>query len=565
MNDFLIKNALIVDGMGGPAFIGNLAIKESLITDISQTESNAKNTIDAEGLAIAPGIIDGHTHYDAQITWDPFATPSTAHGVTTAVIGNCGFTIAPCRPNQRELIMSNLTHVEGMSLEALRSGICWEFETFSEYLNMLERKGVGLNIAAYFGHSSLRTYVLGAEASQRASTKKEINQMAKLMCDAMESGALGFASSTNEPHNGERGLPMPSRLANSAEFSSILKAMRQSGRGLYMLTKGMKTSIAELESLSAETSAPVLIAAMFHSELMPNAVFEELNKMEEARQRGHQLIPQTSCCPLVMDFTLENPYLFEGLAAWNPAMKSKDQSDLKSIYADPDFIEKVEAELDSTNSGLFNGEWERVNLVEALLSEHKQYEGYSLKKRAKELGTTPLRLMLEISLKEDLKTLFSAKLLNTDESGVTQLLKRQEAHIALSDAGAHLNFLCDAGFGLHLLGHWVRDKKVLSLEHAVKRLTAQPAALFGFRNRGILSSGKIADLLLFDPNKVGRGKKIRVNDLPTGASRLITEPAGVHGVWVNGKQIVDKKGLMDDAPLAGKVMRSFEDSRLITS
>ena len=165
MNDLLIKNAMIVDGMGGPAFIGNLAIKESLITDISQTESNAKNTIDAEGLAIAPGIIDGHTHYDAQITWDPFATPSTAHGVTTAVIGNCGFTIAPCRPNQRELIMSNLTHVEGMSLEALRSGICWEFETFSEYLNMLERKGVGLNIAAYFGHSSLRTYVIGAEAS----------------------------------------------------------------------------------------------------------------------------------------------------------------------------------------------------------------------------------------------------------------------------------------------------------------------------------------------------------------------------------------------------------------
>lgn len=239
MADLLIRGALLVDGTGAPARRGDLAVTAGRISAVGdRLDETAAETIDAGGLALAPGIIDGHTHYDAQLTWDAFACPSPALGVTTAVIGNCGFTIAPCRPQDRERTMRNLTHVEGMALEALEAGIRWEFESFPDYMAMLERRGLGLNVAAYFGHSSLRTWVLGPAASERAATDDEIAQMAALVREAMAAGAVGFASSTNEPHNGEGGVPMPSRLADRREFAALLAAMRESGRGLYMLTRG---------------------------------------------------------------------------------------------------------------------------------------------------------------------------------------------------------------------------------------------------------------------------------------------------------------------------------------
>ena len=363
MHDLLVRNALIVDGTGAPATRGSLAVRGTAISAVgADVSGSAAATIDADGLAIAPGIIDGHTHYDAQITWDAFARPSPALGVTTAVIGNCGFTIAPCRPADREPTTKNLTHVEGMSLSALTAGIRWEFETFPEYM---ARRGVGLNVAAFFGHSSLRTYVLGADASARAASDDEIARMAQLVREAMAAGAVGFGSSTNEPHNGEGGVPMPSRLAETKEFVALLSVMREGGRGVFMLTKGLATSIDELEALAAATGAPTLIAAMFHSSRSPDAVFDQFAEMAAARARGHRLYPQTSCCPLEMDFTLAEPYVFEGLAAWRPAMAAKDRRQLSAVYADPAFRKAVGAEIAAERGGLFNGEWDKVHLVEA--------------------------------------------------------------------------------------------------------------------------------------------------------------------------------------------------------
>lgn len=560
MYDFIITNALIVDGTGAEAYRGSVAVSGATIAAVgSDVAGAASTTVDAEGLALAPGIIDGHTHYDAQITWDAFARPSPALGVTTAVIGNCGFTIAPCRPDDRELTMRNLTHVEGMSLAALEDGIDWGFETFPEYMDMLERRGLGLNVAAYFGHSSLRTYVLGREASERAASDDEIARMAALVREAMAAGAVGFASSTNEPHNGEGGVPMPSRLADRKEFAALLTAMRAGGRGLYMLTKGAATSIDELESLAAETGAPTLVAAMFHSSSSPDAVFDNLAAMAAARARGHPVIPQTACCPLEMDFTLGFPYLFEGLAAWKPAMEAHDKAALTAVYADPGFRRSVADEIAATRNGLFNGAWDKVTLVEAATPAYAALDGRPLDALAAEAGKSPLELMLDIGLAEDLGTTFTAQLLHTDEAAVTRLLRAPEAHIALSDAGAHLTFLCDAGFGLHLLGHWRRDRGVMSLEAAVHRLTGQPAALFGMRDRGVLAPGKAADLLLFDPETVGRSPRYRVADLPAGASRLTTDARGLHGVWVNGRKVADDTGMVADAPLAGRLLRAFDD------
>ncbi|HJS30628.1 MAG TPA: amidohydrolase family protein, partial [Alphaproteobacteria bacterium] len=551
MHDLVIRNALIVDGTGAAPFHGDLAVAHGKIAAVGGKLGPGRETIEADGRALAPGIIDGHTHYDAQITWDAFADPSPALGVTTIVIGNCGFTIAPCRPEDRDLTMRNLTHVEGMSLDALRAGIRWEFESFAEYLAMLERNGVGPNVAAFVGHSSLRTFVLRDDAAKRQAREDEIEAMRSLVQGAMAAGAVGFATSTNEPHNGENGIPMPSRLADDRELRALVTAMGESRRGAFMLTKGAKTTIPYLETLAADSRRPVVIAAMFHSNTSPDSVFEGLAQINAARARGNMLYAQISCCPLTMDFTLASPYLFEGLETWKPAMEAHGAA-LAAVYRDDGFRRRVREELQAARGQrVFNSEWDKLHVVATAREENRRLEGRSIDDIARETGKHPLDCMLDLGLGESLETAFTAQLLNNDERAVARLLREPDAHIALSDAGAHLTFLCDAGFGLHLIGHWGRELGVLTLEEAVRRLTSQPARIFGIADRGRLAPGLAADLILFDPARIGRGPKRRVFDLPAGAPRLTTSAVGLDGVWVNGKMIADADGLRADAPCAG--------------
>jgi N-acyl-D-aspartate/D-glutamate deacylase len=557
MHDLLIRDALILDGLGGEPFHADLAVVDGRIAAIGRGLGVARETIAADGLALMPGIIDGHTHYDAQVTWDPWVDPSPALGVTTVVIGNCGFTIAPCREADRDLTMRNLTHVEGMSLEALRAGINWEFETFPEYLAMLERRGVGANVAAFVGHSSIRTYVLRDDASRRAATGDEIARMAALVREAMAAGAFGFASSTNEPHNGENGVPMPSRLADEREFRALVGAMAEARRGLFMLTKGATTEVSFLASLAAESRRPVLVAAMLHNPIEGGRVFEQVEAMKEAAARGAIVVPQVSPCPLTMEFTLESAYPFESFASWHPAMEASGAA-LRRLYADASFRDNVKTELVRTRGQrLFNSEWEKVHVVEAAGPESRSLEGKSIAELAAAAGKDPLDCLLDLALAEDLGTLFTAQLLNADEAAVGRLVADPATHVALSDAGAHLTFFCDAGYGLHLLGHWSRALGVLPLETAVWKLTGQPARLFGIGDRGALKPGFAADLLLFDPATVGRGPKRRVFDLPAGARRLTTPALGVEGVWVNGIRVADATGIRPGIALPGKVLRNF--------
>lgn len=557
MHDLVIKSALILDGTGAEPRIGSIAVDGGRISSVGRDPGAARETVDAGGLALMPGIIDGHTHYDAQLTWDPFADPSTTLGVTTVVIGNCGFTIAPCRPEDRDLTMRNLTHVEGMSLEALRTGISWDFESFPEYLAMLDRQGVGPNVAAFVGHSSVRTFVLREDAAMRAATDAEIDRMASLVREAMRAGAVGFATSTNEPHNGEGGIPMPSRLADDRELRALVKAMGEDGNGVFMLTKGSMTSVPYLETLAADSGRPVLIAAMLHDNTNPERVFEGVAQMSAARLRGHRLYAQVSCCPLTMEFTLESPYLFESIDSWKPAMQAHGEA-LRRVYADAAFRTRVKEDLVRLRGmRLFNSEWDKVHLVEVRRPERRDLEGQSIAELATAQGCHPLDWMLDFALEEDLQTLFTAGLKNSDETAVAKLITDPAAHVALSDAGAHLTFLCDAGFGLHLLGHWSRDLGVMPLEMAVQKLTSQPAKIFGIKDRGTLTPGAHADLLLFDPKAVGRGRNRRVHDLPAGAARLVSPAIGVHGVWVNGTQIVDSAGKLLSERRPGRVLRDF--------
>ena len=478
--------------------------------------------------------------------------------MTTAVIGNCGFTIAPCRPQDRELTMRNLTQVEGMSFEVLQRGVRWEFETFAEYLVQLRRSGCAINLAAYVGHSSLRTYVMGAAANQRAATADEIAQMAALVREAMAAGAVGLASSTSPAHNGAGGAPMPSRLASDDEHLALIEAMGAGGRGVYMVTKGAQMPVALLEQMAARARRPVMIAAMLHNSTNPRAVFADLDAISAANQRGHRLIGQVSCCPLTMEYTMASPYPVEGLASWKPALGLQGKR-LCAVLASPAFRQGVRDELAAPSAfRLFNGEWDKVHVVEVAQPRHRELEQRSVHDVAQRVGKDPLDAMLDLALDEDLATIFTAQLLNSDEAAVARLLNHPHSLISLSDAGAHLTFFNDAGFGLHLLGHWVRECGAMRLQDAVRRLTHQSAEIFGLPGRGLLREGYAADLLLFDPATVGRGRSHRVFDLPGGAPRLHTDAVGVHGVWVNGEQVADADGVRDDAPLAGHVIIEFQ-------
>ena len=557
--DTLIQNALVFDGSGAEPAVQDLAVHQGKIVGIGPNLSfTSDHCVNASGLALMPGIIDSHTHFDAQITWDSFIRPSPALGVTTAIIGNCGFAIAPCRPKDRELTMRNLTQVEGMSLQVLQHGIDWDFESFPEYLAMLRKKQCAINLAAYIGHSSVRTWVMGEEANKREATASEIAEMAQLVREAMAAGAIGFATSTSPAHNGEGGFPMPSRLASDEEMMQLTLAMSSQGGGVYMVTKGGQMPVSFLESLAAASKRPVMVAALLHNSTNPNGVFNDLKAITEANQRSHKLTGQVSCCPLSMDFTFASAYPVEGLRSWKPAL-GLQHAELKTCLASFEFRAKVKEELSQAATfRLFNSEWEKVHVVETFKPENQVYEQQSIAALASQAGLDPLDFALNLALEEDLRTVFTAMLLNSDTDAVAKMLNHPHSLVSLSDAGAHLTFFNDAGFGLHLLGYWSRDMGAMSLSQAVHQLTAQPAEILGLKNRGLLREGYAADLLLFDPQTVGRGPKKRVFDLPLGAPRLHTDAVGVHGVWVNGQLIADQNGMLENTPLAGELITEFQ-------
>lgn len=558
MHDLVIENARIIDGTGAPAYRGSIAVDGGVITAIGTSMGAARERVNAEGLTLTPGIIDNHTHYDAQITWDPWVSPSPALGVTSVIMGNCGFTVAPCRPADRGNIVRNLTHVEGMSLAALEAGMQWQFESFPEYLGFLDRRGVGVNVAVFVGHSSVRTWAMGADAPDRAATDAEIETMRGLVREALAAGAVGFSTTTSSQHNGEGGRPMPSRLATFRETELLASELSTVGRGVLMMTKDPKQRVADVEGWAVAAGRPFVVAALFHSNVTPEAVFDDLAAMHEAKARQCDIRGAVSPCPLTMEFTLKAPYVFEGLTAWRPAMEAKDDSSYRALLASPAFRESLHQELAIPKPRLFDGRWNLVTILKTRDAKNAHLEGKSVAEAAAAAGKRPFDFLLDLGLEENLETYFIAALLNTDDAALGRMLNDSRSVISLSDAGAHLEFFCDAGFALHVLGHWVRDRKLMTIERAIHRMTGEQAALFGLRGRGRIAPGFAADLFLFDAATVGRGPSRRVNDLPAGASRLVSPAVGVEGVWVNGERVADAKGPRPDAALKGKVLREFD-------
>jgi N-acyl-D-aspartate/D-glutamate deacylase len=554
MHDLVIRNARISDGLGNALVEGDLAVEKGRIAAIGRVPDKSRETVDAGGMVLAPGVIDVHTHYDAQLTWDATCSPSPALGVTTVVIGNCGFGIAPATPETREQILANLSVVEAMSLETLKAGVRWGFESFGEYLALLRRQGSYPNVAAYASHSTIRTVVMGADASKRAATKDEIARMAAILRDAVKSGAMGLGSSTFENHNGAGGVPVPSRLAADDEFRALAKIIGEFGVGSMMATCGERTTIPFFEELATLSGRPTVFAALLYNSAQPERAPGISAAAAAARARGTPVYTQASCQPLSMDFTLLSPYPMLMLEGWP---QTNESATLARIYADPAFRRTARDDLARPRATrLFNGVWDRVEITVAAKPANRALEGRTVAEIASERGADPFDTFLDIGLADGLGTTFTAKLLNAEEDKVGELLAVEGNLVSLSDAGAHHTFFCDAGFGMYFLGHWVREKKRFTLPQAIKKLSSDLADIYGLPDRGKLVPGAWADMILFDPAAIRVGKTERVTDLPAGGARLIRRAPGLLGTWVNGVRVFDGSGYTRVTP-PGAILTEF--------
>jgi len=540
MLDVLIRNAKILDGTGAKAFQADVGVREGSITAVGSTDEPARKTVDAGGLALMPGMVDVHTHYDAQITWDPTLSPSVSLGVTTVVMGNCGFGIAPCPPRLRETLLRNLSVVEGMDVDALLAGTRWDFETFPQYLDMLERSRPQANVAVLAQHSTIRTAVMGEEASTRkAPTPAELTQLKRLVAEAMDAGAAGFASSFSPNHSGWGGRPMPSTVASDEELRTLVGVLGEKQRGIFVMATGPRATPEFMESLAADTGRPAFIVTVLtmYNQAQPERALQMYERCASAIARGREVYIHANCQPLSFDFTLREPYLLYSHDAFDP-VKAAQPEVRGEIYGKREFRERLRQNFREPKQGiLFYGDWSQM-----------ERDGVPVTELAKREGKDPLDYVFDLPLDVQLV----AKLYQNDDAGVAPLLKHPAGVIALSDAGAHLIYFCDAGYGLHFLSHWVRETGTFTLEEGVRRLTSDPAQKYRIPQRGQIKPGYRADLVLFDPQKVGVSGLRRVKDMPGGSTRMLRDPIGVHGLWVNGQNLTSA----EQGP--GEVLRRFE-------
>jgi N-acyl-D-amino-acid deacylase len=566
--DIKITGGFIVDGTGAAGRNGDLGIRDGRVVALGDAPDAATRTIAADGMVVAPGFVDIHTHYDAQVMWDPMMTISPWHGVTSVVVGSCGFGVAPTKPEHRRLILRILERVEAMSLAALEAGLGaeWPFETFREYLDAIETRGTAINIGVMAGHTPVRLNVMGEAAVERAATADETAAMKALVIDAMRAGALGFATSVSPIHIGYGGKPVPSRLADTAEMDAMAAALAEVGRGVFHYNGSREPAFDRHAELQRISGRPFTWTALLAGQLGRGGHRKSLERAAADARAGLPIVPQVACRPIVSEWNFATPVILDTWALFAPVRAATSEEAIKRIYADPAFRAAFRDEIAGRggrdaafSGGSREGESRRQSFKLSEISfcpAHPELEGRRLFDLAAERGVHPCDLALDLALESDLKARLRTPIVNFDEDEVEELITDPNVVIGLGDGGAHMSQLCDACYATHLLGHWVRERKALGLERAVHMLTGRTAALYGITDRGRLAVGMPADIVVFDPAAVGAGPLERVHDLPAAADRLISMPRGIAAVLCNGQVLPAPGEASPRGALPGRLLRA---------
>src|SRR5215813_7787652 len=555
--DLIIRGGTVVDGTGTPGYRADVAIAQGRIVEVGKLRDSAERVIDADGLIVAPGFIDPHTHYDAQICWDPLVTCSSWHGVTTVVMGNCGVGLAPCKPAEREVAAWNLVHVEAIPYEVLNKGITWDWETFPQYMDAAQRRGLGINVGFLAALSPFRHFAMGEEAMSRAATEAETAQIRTLLRETIAAGAFGFSLTVMPQHVGYKGQPLACRLASHDELRSYAGVLREAGHGVIEIALTRQPSglsdqeYTLLDLLSHTSERPVTWLNLRDRDDAPDAWSETLTKAAPLLERGCR--PQVAARPLIIEFNLRNPFLFGSMKSIKPAFADKAVDAQKKLYGDPGFRKRFREELGRRK--VLGDIWDRAKIKEATKPSLKSNEWKSINEIARERAADPLDVFFDLALEDDLNLIYMMPLLDVNEERVARKFGDPRTMIGISDGGAHVDMLCNAGYPTYLLGHFVRGRQALTLEHAVKRITSEPARFFGMRDRGELRPGLAADLAIFDFDRIDSPERPETRfDFPGGGRPLVTQAQGIEYTIVTGT-ILYERGTHTGA-LPGTVLRS---------
>lgn len=569
MLDCIIKDGTLVDGTGSPRRQADIGIRAGRVVDIGKVTESARQTIDAGGKVVAPGFVDIHTHYDAQAFWDPSLTPSSLHGVTTVVGGNCGFSIAPLSADAGPYLMRMLSRVEGMPLEALEAGVPWDWRSFGEYLDRLDGR-LAINSGFLVGHSALRRVVMGEAAVGKQASDTELNEMSRLLHESIAAGGLGFSSSQAPTHNDGDGQPVPSRHATREELVALAGVLRDhQGTSLEFIPTVGLFSDNHKELMAAMSCAANRVLNWNVLNVVggaPDLYRSQLTASDYAREHGGEVIALTLPQPMGLRLNLISGFVLDALPGW-AAVIALPLEERKKAFADPAVRAKLDAGANSDEAGIFRffGWWGNYNVDETFKPENSRYRGRNIGEIAAELGKSPFDTMLDLALSEDLKTSFMPSIPGTDDETWrlrAEVWRDPRALIGASDAGAHLDMIDTFALATTFLGEGVRKRGLISLEEAVHQITDRPARLYGIRDRGRLAENWHADIVIFDEERVGAGPIHTRHDLPAGAARLFAEAEGIEHVLVNGTEIIRGKTCTGATP--GTVMRSGRDTETVT-